>query len=81
MPDLAAVLEDAQIKHRGLIIAPAPGAPAVVRVGHPLRDRGEKAGRSCPAHGEHTVEILGELGLSGAELDELEAAGVIRRGP
>ena len=80
VPSLAEVLEDAQIEHRGLIIAPPPGAPSAVRVGHPLHDRGEKTGRPCPAHGEHTAEILRELGLSGADMDELEAAGVIRRG-
>jgi alpha-methylacyl-CoA racemase len=79
VPSLSEVLDDAQVKHRGLVIAPPPGTPPVVRPGHPLRDRGAAPG-ACPGHGEHTAEVLVELGVSTAELDSLEAAGVIRRG-
>jgi crotonobetainyl-CoA:carnitine CoA-transferase CaiB-like acyl-CoA transferase len=74
------VLEDPQVKHRGLVIAPPAGGPAVIRLGHPLRDREENGSRACPGHGEHTAEVLREIGVSDAELSELEAAGVIRRG-
>ena len=77
---LEAALDDAQIRHRGLVIAPSPGAPAVFRVGHPLRDRKEREGGACPGHGEHTAEILSGLGLTASDMNELEAAGVIRRG-
>jgi crotonobetainyl-CoA:carnitine CoA-transferase CaiB-like acyl-CoA transferase len=80
VPTLGEVLEDRQIRHRGLVIPPAPGAPAVIRVGHPLRDRAAADPGACPGHGQHTAEVLGELGIAGARLDELEAAGVIRRG-
>jgi crotonobetainyl-CoA:carnitine CoA-transferase CaiB-like acyl-CoA transferase len=37
--------------------------------------------RHAPLLGEHNRELLGELGLSDAELDELEAEGVIGRAP
>ncbi len=80
VPSLGEVLEDAQIKHRGLVISPPPGEPGVIRVGHPLRDREEKVPRACPGQGEHTAEVLSELGVSRTEMDDLEAAGVIRRG-
>ena len=80
VPTLGEVLEDSQIRHRGLVIPPAPGAPAVIRVGHPLRDAAAVDAGACPGHGQHTAEVLGELGITGARLDELEAAGVIRRG-
>jgi len=79
VPTLGEVLEDRQIRHRGLVIPPAPGAPAAIRVGHPLRDRAAADHGTCPGHGQHTAEVLGELGIAGARLDELEAAGVIRR--
>lgn len=73
-------LDDPQLKHRGLVIDPAADGPAVIRLGHPLRDRDEKGCRACPGHGEHTAEFLREIGVSDKEIDELEAAGVVRRG-
>jgi crotonobetainyl-CoA:carnitine CoA-transferase CaiB-like acyl-CoA transferase len=79
VPSLGEALDDAQVKSRGLIIAPSPGEPSVIRIGHPLRNRGERPG-ACPGHGEHTAEILAELGVSSSKMDELEAAGAIRRG-
>ncbi|MGE5741019.1 MAG: CaiB/BaiF CoA transferase family protein [Candidatus Aminicenantes bacterium RBG_16_66_30] len=79
VPSLDEALDDPQVRHRGLVIAPPPGTPPVVRIGHPLRDRQDRPG-ACPGQGEHTAEILAELGLSAAKMDELEAAGVIRRG-
>jgi len=79
VPSLGEALDDPQVRHRGLVIAPPAGCPPVIRVGHPLRDRGD-AHLSCPGHGEHTAEILAELGVSASAMDELEAAGVIRRG-
>jgi crotonobetainyl-CoA:carnitine CoA-transferase CaiB-like acyl-CoA transferase len=80
VPSLGEALDDPQVRHRGLVIAPPPGVPGVIRVGHPLRDRAGKGAGTCPGHGQHTAEVLGGLGLSGAEMDGLEAAGVIRRG-
>jgi crotonobetainyl-CoA:carnitine CoA-transferase CaiB-like acyl-CoA transferase len=37
--------------------------------------------RPAPLLGEHNAELLGELGLSPTEIDDLEAAGVIGRTP
>jgi alpha-methylacyl-CoA racemase len=80
VPGLDEVLQDPQIRHRGLIIGPPPGAAGVLRPGHPLRDRGAVDPGPCPGHGQHTAEILSGLGLPAAEIDRLEAGGVIRRG-
>ncbi len=79
VPSLSEALDDPQVKSRGLVIAPSAGEPSVIRIGHPLRDRGVGPG-ACPGHGEHTAEILAELGVSSSKMDELEAAGAIRRG-
>ncbi len=48
---------------------------------HPVRFSATPAGYSqaAPMLGEHTEEVLRELGLGAAELDELEAGGAIRR--
>jgi crotonobetainyl-CoA:carnitine CoA-transferase CaiB-like acyl-CoA transferase len=37
--------------------------------------------RHAPLLGEHNRELLTELGLTDAEIDELEAEGVIGRAP
>lgn len=48
---------------------------------HPVRFSATPAGfsQAAPMLGEHTEDVLRELGLSVAELDELEAGGAIRR--
>ncbi|OGD15604.1 MAG: hypothetical protein A2V76_00465 [Candidatus Aminicenantes bacterium RBG_16_63_14] len=79
VPSLGEALNDPQVKHRGLVIDATAAGPAVIRLGHPLRDAKEKERRACPGHGEHTAEVLGELGVSDREIADLEAAGVIRR--
>lgn len=78
VPTLDEVLSDPQVKHRGLVIEAAAGGQNYPRLGHPLRDRGEKERRACPGHGEHTADVLRELGVTDRELAELEAAGVVR---
>jgi crotonobetainyl-CoA:carnitine CoA-transferase CaiB-like acyl-CoA transferase len=80
VPTLDEVFADPQIASRNLVVPPGPGGPAVTRLGHPLRDRSEKSRRPCPGHGEHTDEVLREIGVPEHELAELEASGVIRRG-
>jgi crotonobetainyl-CoA:carnitine CoA-transferase CaiB-like acyl-CoA transferase len=53
----------------GRIRQPAPPVGAVAAPG---------PGRPAPSLGEHTAEVLGELGCSPAEIDELRARGVVR---
>lgn len=80
VPTLEEVFADPQVAARDLVLPSRPGDPRVTRLGHPLRDRTEQGRRPCPGHGQHTGEVLGEIGLTGPELDALEAAGVVRRG-
>jgi crotonobetainyl-CoA:carnitine CoA-transferase CaiB-like acyl-CoA transferase len=48
-------------------------------VGHPVRINGQArtAGRAPPALGQHTNEVLSELGMSSERIDALRDAGVI----
>lgn len=71
---------DPQIEHRGMMTRVAhPTAGTVPLVGSPMRfdERPAEPPRSPPLLGEHTAEILGELGFLPAEIDDLKAAGVI----
>ena len=78
---LEEALDDPQVRARGLAGAPDPDGPPVIRLGHPLRDGRAGGRRAWPRHGQHSAELLRGLGLAEAEIDELEAAGVIRRAP
>jgi len=61
---------------RYIVVRSIAGVP---QVGSPLRFDGERADSDLPppALGEHTWEILGRLGLSGADFDELRVKMVI----
>ena len=54
-------------------------AGSLTSVGHPVRINGEArtAGRAPPALGQHTDEVLSELGMSPERIDALRDAGVI----
>jgi len=56
-----------------------PRAGRVRVLKHPVRYSSGKAAlrRTPPDLGEHTAEVLGELGYSSAEVDAMRAAGEI----
>jgi formyl-CoA transferase len=68
-------LEDVQAQHRAMVrvIANTP------LVGSPVRIDGDRSDSPLPppSLGEHTDEVLSELGIEQAELDALRSAGVI----
>ena len=68
-------LEDVQTQHRAMVRTIA-GVPLV---GSPVRLDGERAdsGLPPPALGEHTDQVLAELGIAPPELERLKQAGVI----
>jgi formyl-CoA transferase len=88
---LAEVFEDEQVRARGMVwTCEHPTAGLVRSVGLPVRfsstgtcppcGPGPASGRSPtppPRLGEHTDEVLGELGYSAAEIRELRAAAVV----
>jgi crotonobetainyl-CoA:carnitine CoA-transferase CaiB-like acyl-CoA transferase len=76
------VFEDPQVRHLGLMTeVEQPGHGRVRMLGFPFRASATAVTirRPAPLLGQHTVEILEEVGLTRAEIDRLEAAGVVAR--
>jgi formyl-CoA transferase len=85
--DIGLAFDDAQVKARGLAVA-QPRAPQVAArdgiahiatVASPLRlvDTPPVLRRAPPALGEHTDEVLAELGLTPQQIAQLRQAGVV----
>jgi crotonobetainyl-CoA:carnitine CoA-transferase CaiB-like acyl-CoA transferase len=75
------VFEDPQVKHRQVVVeTPHAGMPSgVVRTIKPpatLHDTPGDVRRPPPLKGEHTREVLAELGYATGEIDSLLASGV-----
>ena len=72
---ISQALSDVQAQHRGIVQTIA-GTPLV---GAPVRIDGSRAdsGHPPPGLGEHTSEILADLGLEPLELERLKSGGVL----
>lgn len=78
--DLAEVFADPQVRERGMTVTlPHPLAEQVQLVASPMKFSATPVQyrRPPPLLGEHTDEVLGELGLSSAEIAALRQAAVI----
>jgi crotonobetainyl-CoA:carnitine CoA-transferase CaiB-like acyl-CoA transferase len=78
--ELDEVFRDPQVQHHGTIAEiDQPGHGPVRMLGFPFRASGTPGSirRPAPLLGEHTAEVLGELGLARAEIDRLAAARAI----
>jgi len=74
------VFSDPQIKHLGLVAeVDQPGYGKARMLGFPVRASATPAAirRPAPLLGEHTAEVLKEIGVTEAEIDRLVAAGAI----
>ena len=77
------VFEDPQVRHLELVTAmKQPGHGDVTMLGFPFRASGTTFAvrRPAPLLGEHTAEVLTELGLTHADIDRLAAASAIGLG-
>ena len=77
------VFEDPQVKHLGLVAEVAqPGYGPAKMLAFPVRASATpgRIRRPAPLLGEHTAEVLGELGLAKVEIERLAAAGVVALG-
>ena len=74
-------LDDPQVREGGFLEdVPYPGAPAdapLVTTPVRLLDAPGEIRRRAPRLGEHTAEILGELGYAGSDVDRLRSAGAV----
>jgi crotonobetainyl-CoA:carnitine CoA-transferase CaiB-like acyl-CoA transferase len=74
------VFDDPQVRHLGLVAeVEQPGVGKVRMLTFPGRASGTppRIDRPAPLLGQHTAEVLGELGLAREEIDLLAAASVI----
>jgi crotonobetainyl-CoA:carnitine CoA-transferase CaiB-like acyl-CoA transferase len=80
--DIPAVLEDPQLDHRNIIhkiAAPGGGGEQHRLVGAAFTTDhdGPATDRPAPMLGEHTTEVLNELGYTALQIDEMRLAGVL----
>jgi formyl-CoA transferase len=74
------VFADPQVRHRGMEVrAPHPAAGEVRMVANPIRFSATPIAHDVPPPllGEHTDELLLELGVPAAEIATLRASGTI----
>jgi len=79
--DYDAVVADPQVRHNESVMSfDHPHAGTVRVLAHPVRYGGRRPGvrRIPPGLGEHTTEVLGELGYSPAEIATLLGGGGVR---
>ncbi|MCT8177521.1 CaiB/BaiF CoA transferase family protein [Variovorax sp. CY25R-8] len=81
--DIAQAFDDAQVKARGLAVTlprdAGDGITAITGVASPLRLSATPPvlRRAPPALGQHTREVLGEMGIDAARFEALRASGVV----
>lgn len=76
----AEVFADPHIQARGMVQEmehPVGGAVQVLGPAAKLSETPVRLARRSPLYGEHTAEVLAEIGCTQAEIQELEKAGVI----
>ena len=80
--DLPEVFEDPQVRHREMIVEAPPGSriPKQLGLAIKLSDTPGSIRRAAPKLGEHTAELLREIGIDEPKIQELAASGAIDLG-
>lgn len=73
--DLQEMLDDPQLLARGMVV---PGEGGLPQIGHPLGAGGPAGSFTvAPGLGQHTGEVLAEIGIEASDLEELERGSVV----
>ena len=78
--DLQEVFEEPQVQHLGLVqevVSDRLGTLRQVGQAVSLQRTPSTLARAAPLRGEHSEEVLAELGIAGAELARMKSAGII----
>ncbi|MGY3549005.1 crotonobetainyl-CoA:carnitine CoA-transferase CaiB-like acyl-CoA transferase [Bradyrhizobium sp. USDA 4472] len=77
------IVKDPQLLANHILVPIAEGGEVTTTVDSPvvIKESPKVAPRTAPALGEHTDEVLEELGFDAAQIDELRAAGAIPHVP
>lgn len=77
--DMSEVFEEPQVQHLGMVrdvVSPHLGPQRLVGQPVTLERTPSEVVRAAPRRGEHTEEVLGELGMAPADIAALKARGV-----
>ena len=77
---IAEAMENPQLRHREMFVDTEHPIDGPVRqIAFPIKfsDDTFTVGRHAPGHGEHTAEVLSELGYTPADVERLKAEGVV----
>jgi crotonobetainyl-CoA:carnitine CoA-transferase CaiB-like acyl-CoA transferase len=78
--DFSELFDDPHVRHRGLIAeVDVPGIGKIPQIGS-VFVFAQGAPTPPPRQGEHTREVLTQIGMSQEEITELEAAGILKAG-
>lgn len=77
--DLAEAVEQAQVRERGTVVEQRSGDARFRTVAPPVRLRTTPAAtrRAAPRLGEHTIEVLAEIGCTPGEIERMRESGVV----
>jgi formyl-CoA transferase len=82
--DYQEVFDDPHVRARGMVQEvdhPVAGRIRVLGPAVKLSETPARVARPSPLYGQHTAEVLGELGYTAQEIGALAAAGVVALGP
>jgi formyl-CoA transferase len=82
--DYQEVFDDPNVRARGMVQEvdhPVAGRIRVLGPAVKLSETPARVARPSPLYGQHTAEVLGELGYTPQEIGALAAAGVVALGP
>jgi len=77
--DVSEVFDEAQVQHLGMVqevVSARLGPQRLVGQPMTLERTPSRMARAAPRRGEHTEEVLGELGLAASDIQQLKSRGV-----